>query len=229
MGAKRVVIVDDHRLFRVGLKQLLESRGFEVVGEAGDGAEAVQVVRKTRPDLVLMDLLMPGMGGLEATRLIKAEFPDLPVVVLTASEDEADLFEAVKSGAQGYLLKSYDPETVIELLEAAAEGQAALTPALAARILAEFSRLGDRRAGGRGEAAEAGLIEPLTAREREVLELVVAGASNKEIARRLYVSENTVKYHLKNILQKLHAHNRAQVVAFALKYGLVKPGQSDST
>ena len=220
MGAKRVVIVDDHRLFRVGLKQLLESRGFEVVGEAGDGAEAVQVVRKTRPDLVLMDLLMPGMGGLEATRLIKAEFPDLPVVVLTASEEEADLFEAVKSGAQGYLLKSYDPETVIRLLEGALEGQAALTPGLAAKILAEFSRQGGVRGEGK---AEAGLIEPLTAREREVLELVVAGASNKEIARRLYVSENTVKYHLKNILQKLHAHNRAQVVAFALKHGLVNP------
>lgn len=220
---RRVVIVDDHRLFRVGLRQLLEEQGFEVVGEAGDGTEAVRVVRQTRPDLVLMDLMMPGMGGLEATRLIKAEFPDLPVVVLTASEDEADLFEAVKSGAQGYLLKSYDPETVVELLEAAAEGQAALTPTLAAKILAEFSRLGERRPGGRREAAEAELIEPLTAREREVLELVVAGASNKEIARRLYVTENTVKYHLKNILQKLHAHNRAQVVAFALKYGLVKP------
>lgn len=215
---KRVVIVDDHRLFRVGLKQLLEEHGFEVVGEAGDGAEAVRVVRQTRPDLVLMDLMMPGVGGLEATRLIKAEFPDLPVVVLTASEDEADLFEAIKSGAQGYLLKSYDPETVIELLAAAAEGQAALTPSLAAKILAEFSRLGTRR-----EAGAAGLIEPLTAREREVLELVVAGASNKEVARRLYITENTVKYHLKNILQKLHAHNRAQVVAFALQHGLVKP------
>jgi len=142
------------------------------------------------------------------------------VVILTASEDEADLFEAVKSGAQGYLLKSYEPETVIRLLEGALEGQAALTPGLAAKILAEFSRQGGVRGVGK---AEAGLAEPLTAREREVLELVVAGASNKEIARRLYVSENTVKYHLKNILQKLHAHNRAQVVAFALKHGLINP------
>ncbi len=213
---RRVVIVDDHRLFRVGLKQLLEGQGFEVVGEAGDGAEAVRVVRRVRPELVLMDLLMPGVGGLEATRLIKAEFPEVGVVVLTASEEEADLFEAIKSGAQGYLLKSYAPETVIELLKAAAEGQAALTPALAAKILAEFSRLGARR-----EGAEP--VEPLTAREREVLELVVAGASNKEIARRLFITENTVKYHLKNILQKLHAHNRAQVVAFALRHGIVKP------
>jgi DNA-binding NarL/FixJ family response regulator len=230
--ALRVVVADDHRLFRAGLRELLARRGIEVVGEAGDGAEAVARVRSSRPDLVLMDLQMPGVGGLEATRVLKAEFPDLPVVVLTASEEEADLFEAVKSGAQGYLLKSLEPETVLELVAAAARGEPALTPQLAAKILAEFARMG----GAHPPAAAAPApqpkapakatelpMEPLTARERQVLELLVAGRTNKEIAQQLVVSENTVKYYLKNIFQKLHLHNRAQVVAYALRHGLARP------
>lgn len=219
----RILLVDDHPLFRQGLKSLLTVSGMEVVGEASDGTEAIAKVRELHPDLVLMDLLMPGMGGLEATRLIKAERPELPVVILTASEEEADLFEAVKSGAQGYLLKSLDPATVIELVRGAAEGEPALTPQLAAKLLAEFARVGGReRAQPLPPAAPEGPVEPLTAREREVLELLVSGASNKEIARALVVSENTVKYHLKNILQKLHLQNRAQVVAYALRHGLTR-------
>lgn len=226
----RVVLVDDHRLFRAGLRALLERRGFQVVGEADDGAAARDLVRQTRPDVVLMDLRMPGLSGLAATRLLKAEFPELPVVILTASEEEDDLFEAVKSGAQGYLLKSDPPETVATLVEAAARGEAALTPHLALRILQELSQQtkttppspAPARSPARPAPAE-DLVEPLTAREREVLELLVQGATNKEIARRLVVSENTVKYHLKNILGKLHLQNRAQVVAYALKHGLVPP------
>lgn len=226
----RVVLVDDHRLFRAGLRALLERRGFQVVGEADDGAAARDLVRQTRPDVVLMDLRMPGLDGLAATRLLKAEFPELPVVILTASEEEEDLFEAVKSGAQGYLLKSDPPETVATLVEAAARGEAALTPHLALRILQELSQPtkttppspAPARSPARPAPAE-DLVEPLTAREREVLELLVQGATNKEIARRLVVSENTVKYHLKNILGKLHLQNRAQVVAYALKHGLVPP------
>ena len=142
----RILLVDDHRLFRAGLKSLLTLRGTDVVGEVNDGAEAIQKVREVSPDLVLMDLAMPGMGGLEATRLLKAERPDLPVVILTASEEDADLFEAVKLGAQGYLLKNLDPATVVDLVEAAAAGEPALTPQLAAKLLAEFARLGGQGA-----------------------------------------------------------------------------------
>ncbi len=239
--ALRVFLVDDHVLFREGLRSLLSARGLEVVGTAGNGAEAVESVGDLDPDLVLMDLDMPVMGGLEATRLIKVKLPDLPVVVLTASEAEENLFEAVKSGAQGYLLKSLDPDALVDQIQAAARGEPALTPQLAAKILTEFARAGTSTAaettpaepapahsvqGERdvsGADGEAESITPLTAREREVLELLLGGATNKEIAQRLVVSENTTKYHLKNILQKLHAHNRAQVVAFALRHGLTRP------
>lgn len=228
--ALRVVLADDHRLVREGLKGLLAVRGFEIVGEAGDGAEALARVRETQPDVVIMDLGMPRVGGLEATRLIKAEHPSVAVVILTASEAEADLFEAVKSGAQGYLLKSLDPDVLVERIEAAGRGEPALTPQLAARVLAEFARLAGQPRAPRappapGRAASPHGPEPLTARERDVLELLVAGGSNKEIARDLVVTENTVKYHLKNILQKLHLHNRAQVVAYALRHGLARPGE----
>jgi DNA-binding NarL/FixJ family response regulator len=219
----RVVLVDDHRLIREGLKSFLTGRGVEVIGEGGDGRDGV----------LLMDLSMPEMDGLEATRLIKAERPEQVVVILTASEAESDLFEAVKSGAQGYVLKSVEPEQLIGQLEAAARGEAALAPALAAKILQEFARTataGQRDASpsaappnpvGRALASPAlEEVEPLTARERDVLALVVRGASNREIAEALVVTDNTVKYHLKNILQKLHLHNRAQVVAYALRHGI---------
>ena len=136
----RVVLVDDHRLIREGLKSYLTGRGVEVVGEGGDGRDGVRLARELRPDVLLMDLSMPEMDGLEATRLIKAERPEQVVVILTASEAESDLFEAVKSGAQGYLLKSLDPEQLVGQLEAAARGEAALTPALAAKILNELAR-----------------------------------------------------------------------------------------
>lgn len=226
-----VVIADDHRLFREGLKALLEGRGIRIAGEAADAAEAVAVTRATRPDVVLMDLDMPAGGGLTATRLIKAELPEIPVVILTASEEEADLYEAVRSGAQGYLLKDLDPNQLVELVRAAARGEPAMTPQLAAKILAEFARLSPAEQRDRSAAKPAipatsrdqedtGTLEALTPREREVLELLIQGKQNKEIAAKLVISENTVKFHLKNILQKLHLHTRAQVVAFALRHGL---------
>jgi DNA-binding NarL/FixJ family response regulator len=245
--ALRVALVDDHRLIREGLKGYLGARGVEVVGEGGNGRDGVRLARELRPDVLLMDLSMPEMDGLEATRLIKAERPEQVVVILTASEAESDLFEAVKSGAQGYLLKNLDPEHLIGQLEAAARGEAALTPALAAKILGELARAagGGQPAGGPAIAPPPGPtaappgptaapdrpggssvrpapneIEPLTARERDVLEQVVRGASNREIAEALVVTDNTVKYHLKNILQKLHLRNRAQVVAYALQHGI---------
>lgn len=225
--APRVLLVDDHRLFREGLKSLLTERGIEVVGEAASGAEAVARARELRPNVVLMDLGMPDVGGLEATRRLKAELPDTAVVILTASEAERDLFEAVKSGAQGYLLKDMAPDTLVEQVRAAARGEPALTPQLAARILAEFARLSSAPAASsvppREPAAAPEPLPPLTAREREVLELLVAGATNKEIAQKLVITQNTVKYHLKNVLHKLHLHNRAQVIAYALRHGLAHP------
>ena len=226
--ALRVVLVDDHRLMREGLKSYLTGQGVQIIGEGSNGQDGVRLARELRPDVLLMDLSMPELDGLAATRIIQAERPDQVVVILTASEAEADLFEAVKSGARGYLLKSLEPEQLVGQLEAAARGDAAWTPSLAAKVLQELARGAPSATSATGHepspgqvTARAGLpapedVEPLTAREREVLEQVIRGASNREIAETLIVSENTVKYHLKNILQKLHLHNRAQVVAYVL-------------
>ncbi len=209
----RVLLADDHPLFRNGVASLLQARQFAVVGQAGTGAEAVRLAEALRPDLILMDIRMPGMNGLAATRLIKARQPETRIVILTVSEDDADLFEAIKSGAAGYLPKSLEAEQFFALLEAVLRGEAGLTPDLANKILREFARP--------ATAAPEPAADDLTPREREVLGLVASGATNAEIAERLVVSENTVKFHMKNILQKLHARNRAEVVAFAHRIGLV--------
>lgn len=215
----RVLIADDHPLFRDGLRSLLEARGIEVVAEARNGQEAVEQAHRLEPDIVLMDLNMPELGGLDATRLISAEQPEVKVVVLTASEDDANLFEAIKSGAQGYLFKNLDSAQFFQLLDGVAQGQPALTPALARKLLTEFAR-----PPAQVSAATSAEASSLTEREREVLHLLVQGVtSNRELAERLVVSENTVKYHLRNILDKLHVQNRAQVVAYALRQGIVDP------
>lgn len=212
----RVVIADDHALFRDGLRSLLEARGIDVVGEARDGREAVTRARVQRPDIVLMDLTMPEMSGLEATRLISAELPEVHVVVLTASEEDTDLFEAIKSGAAGFLPKNLEAGQLFTLLDGVMQGEPALTPGLARKVLHEFAHPSAPPA----ERPPEGLTE----REREVLELLVQGVtSNHELAERLFVSENTIKYHLRNILNKLHLQNRAQVIAYALRHGLVEP------
>jgi DNA-binding NarL/FixJ family response regulator len=216
----RLLIADDHPLFRDGMRSLLEARGINVVGEARNGREAVDQARRLTPDVVLMDLNMPEMNGLAATRILSAEQPDVKVVILTASEDDADLFEAIKSGAQGFLFKNLDSADFFRLLEGVGRGEPALTPGLAKRLLGEFARptAPVPTTAGRGP-------EGLTEREQEVLELLVQGVtSNRELAERLVISENTVKYHLRNILDKLHVQNRAQVVAFALRHGMVEGG-----
>lgn len=211
----RVLIADDHSLFRNGLRSLLEAHGTEVVAEARNGQEAVELTRQLRPEIVLMDLTMPVLGGLAATRLISADSPEVHVVVLTASEDDGDLFEAIKSGAQGYLLKNLEAEQFFRLLDGVAAGDPALTPSLARKVLVEFAQ-------NHAPGHTARMPEPLTDRELEVLTLLVQGiTSNHDLALRLVVSENTVKYHLRNILEKLHLQNRAQVVAYALRHGLV--------
>jgi DNA-binding NarL/FixJ family response regulator len=219
----RVVIADDHQLFRDGLRSLLEARGIEVIGEARDGREAVDQARRLSPDVVLMDLSMPQVNGLAATRLISAELPSVKVVILTASEDDADLFEAIKSGAQGYLFKNVESDEFFRLLEGVARGDPALTPGLARKLLGEFARPAPP---AQTSVAERPVV--LTDREREVLNLLVQGVtSNRELAERLVVTENTVKYHLRNILDKLHVQNRAQVVAYAVRHGMVDATDRD--
>lgn len=212
----RVLIADDHALFRDGLRSLLEARGVEVVAEARNGREAVELARQRRPEIVLMDLTMPEMSGLAATRVISAELPEVKVVVLTASEEDADLFEAIKSGAQGFLPKDIESARLFAMLEGVTRGEPALTPGIARKLLHEFAQPAQPQ-----QPAEAP-IEALTEREREVLDLLVQGVtSNRELAERLFVSENTIKYHLRNILAKLHLQNRAQVISYALRTGLV--------
>jgi DNA-binding NarL/FixJ family response regulator len=226
MPVMRVLIADDHPLFRDGLRSLLEARGIDVVGEATNGREAVDKARRLRPDVVLMDLNMPEMNGLAATRLISAELEDVKVVVLTASEDDADLFEAIKSGAQGYIFKNLASDEFFRLLEGVAHGDPALTPNLARKLLGEFARPQADSAAHADDDA----LESLTEREREVLDLLVQGITgNRELADRLVVSENTVKYHLRNILTKLHVQNRAQVVAYAARHGMLGGASSDSS
>ena len=214
----RILLVDDHALFRKGVASLLEKEpGFTVVGEAADGAEAVQKAQALAPDIVLMDVHMPGTDGLQATRQLSTALPSARVVMLTISEEDRDLFEAIKAGARGYLLKSVDPEQLFSLLRGVSRGEAPLSPLTAARILQQL-------AGGGAPVAPAAPGSELTAREKEVLELLVAGLTNKEIGARLQIAENTVKNHLKNIRGKLHLDNRVQAAMAAVERGLV-PGK----
>ena len=212
----RVLLADDHPLFRDGLATLLRARGMDVVGEASNGLEAVEKARVLKPDLILMDVNMPHMNGLEATRIVKTERPETKIVILTVSDDDENLFEAIKSGAQGYLLKSLQSQAFFELLNGVAQGEAPISRGLATKILGEFARHLQQ------DEAQAANKEELTDREKEVLRLVAEGSTNRDIAGKLNVTENTVKYHLKNILEKLHLRNRAQAVAYAMQTGLLK-------
>jgi two-component system, NarL family, nitrate/nitrite response regulator NarL len=211
MEKKRVLLADDHLLFRKGLAQLLNSQpDFQVVGEANDGLEALAKARELMPDLILLDVNMPRCDGRAATRLIKAELPYVVVVMLTVSDDEQDLFAALKNGAQGYLLKKIDPAELFDQLRGLARGEAALSRLMANKLLKEFAHSQPMLAS---EAA-------LTPREQQVLQLVARGLTNREIAETLVVAENTVKNHLRNILAKLHVENRVQAAAYALREGL---------
>lgn len=215
----RLIIADDHTLFRDSLKSLLESKGLDIVGVAGNGKEAVEMTRSLRPDVVLMDLSMPEMDGLAATRLVSADdsLADVKVVILTASTDDADLFEAIRSGAEGYVMKDLEADDFLHLLEGVARGEPALTPLLAKKLLTEF-------ANPKAKKAKEHDPDALTAREMDVLEWMVQGVtSNRELSKKLGVSENTIKFHVRNILDKFHLNNRAQVVSYALRSGIVDP------
>jgi two-component system, NarL family, response regulator LiaR len=204
----RVLIVDDHAVVRQGLRIFLDTeRDFEVVGEAPDGEEAVRLARALRPDIVLMDLLMPGMGGTEATRRIRAELDDVEVVALTSVLDDDSVVAAVRAGAIGYLLKSAEADDLRRSLRAAAAGQVQLDPAAAAHLVHEV----------RTPPA----VETLTERESEVMRLLATGLANKEIGRSLGISEDTVKTHVSRILAKLGARSRTQAVLQAMRMGLV--------
>ena len=217
----RLIIADDHALFRDSLKNLLEARGLTVVGEASNGKQALEMAERLAPDVVLMDLAMPEMDGLSATKLISAKLPDVKVVVLTASSEDADLFEAIKCGAEGYLVKDLEADKFIALLEGVGRGEPALTPSLARKLLNEFAS--PKKTAPKDDDPDA-----LTVREMEVLEWMVQGVtSNRALARQLGVSENTVKFHVRNILDKFHLHNRAQVVSHALRHGIVEVKPDD--
>lgn len=210
----RVLLADDHALFKEGLSNLLRARGIDVVGSARDGLEALDLARALRPDIVLMDIGMPHCDGIAATRLIRTELPAIKIIMLTTSAADDDLFEAIKSGASGYLLKSLDADTFFSLLSGVMEGDAALSPMLATRILREFSRGPEARPAVEGDS--------LTDRQIDVLQKVVEGLTYKAIADALFITERTVKYHMREILQKLHLRNRSQAIAYALRTGLVK-------
>lgn len=214
----RLVIADDHALFRDGLRALLEARGHEVVAEAADGDEAVRATLEHRPDIVLMDLKMPGTDGLQALRTLSAEAPEVPVVILTAIEDDDALAQGVRYGARGYVLKNLQAERLVGMLEGVRRGEPALSPSVARRLLASVTndRPARSAAGGR-----------LTARETEIVELMAAGlTSNRQLAERLEISENTVKFHMRNILHKLQLSSRAQVVGHAVRSGFAGGGRT---
>jgi DNA-binding NarL/FixJ family response regulator len=213
----KILLVDDHPLFLDGLKNLLTARGIEVVGTARDGVEALEKARVLHPELILMDIQMPRLNGMAATRLIKTEQPNIKIVMLSMSENDEDLFEAIKSGACGYLLKADETDKFFDLLSGLEQGEAALSPGLAGRVLKEFARR-----GGIGGSVEQAVEEKeaLTPRQIEVLTLVSQGLAYKEVGAKLYLSERTIKYHMGEIIERLHLENRRQVIEYARRMKL---------
>jgi two-component system NarL family response regulator len=209
----KIVIADDHALFVEGLKNLIESRGYRVVGIAQNGLEAFALAKEMKPDVVLLDIFMPVCDGLEATMLINTNFPSIKIVILTSSESEQDVFDAIKFGACGYFIKSFMSNQLFELLEALERNETPVSPGIAGRILKEFSERGDCESGR--EQME------LTRRQCEVLTLVAKGFVYKEIAQNLGISERTVKYHIQSAIDKLHLQNRAQLISYASRNGLL--------
>ncbi len=218
-----VLLADDHRLLIEGLSNLLAAHGIEVVGTASDGLEAVAMAQQLNPDLILMDIRMPRCNGLEATRRIKARQPEIKVVMLTTSAEDQDLFDSVKSGACGYLLKSMSGEDFVEALRGVETDVPPFSPGLASRLLSEFARLSQPAPAGPAAQAEGLETERLTGRQTQVLRLVAEGLTYKEVGERLALSERTVRFHMAEIMARLHLQNRSQVLAYAGKLGLKPP------
>jgi DNA-binding NarL/FixJ family response regulator len=236
LHAMRVLLVDDHPLFTEGLRNLLISEGIQVVGLAQDGLEALIQARHLRPDVILMDIQMPRCDGVSATRLIKAEMPECKIVILTMSENEQDLFEAIKSGASGYLLKRLEARDFFTYLAELQEGHPPFSPGLAEKILQEFTRQAIRQetqasssptlaaAPDEQKRKEEAEETALSARQIQILSLVAQGRTYGEVGDAIGITERTVKYHMAEILQHLHLQNRAQVIAYATRTGLIRRG-----
>ncbi|MDR7868845.1 MAG: response regulator transcription factor [Sporomusaceae bacterium] len=219
----RLLLVDDNALFLEGLGNMLAANDIEVAGTARNGPEALGKAEELKPDVILMDVQMPGGGGIEATRLIKAKLPDVKVVMLTVSQDDAHLFEAIKAGAAGYLLKGMAKEHFLQQLSGMATGDTPLSPGLAAKVLAEFARRENTREARAEAAARTALLTP---RQGEILGLVAGGLTYKEVGDKLGISEAAIKYHMGEITARLQLENKSQAVAFAAKQGLVAaPGK----
>ncbi|GJM42441.1 MAG: DNA-binding response regulator [Ardenticatenaceae bacterium] len=214
----KIVVADDHKLFRQGLIGLMQANDdlVEVIGEASSGKEAVQLAHKLRPDVILMDIHMPDGDGLKATRIIKEAFPEIAVVILTASELDEHLFQAMQLGASGYLLKDLDATELFEMLSGVVRDEVAMTRAMASRLLKIMAN---------PDKQNAGLENNLTERELEVLHLLAQGASNPQIAAELFITVNTVKTHIRHILTKLQLENRTQAAAYAVQKGILPPDQ----
>jgi DNA-binding NarL/FixJ family response regulator len=214
----RVMVADDHALFRRGLQTILEQEpDLELVGEASDGAEAVEKAQELMPDVVLMDVRMPKRSGIEATTQIKDLLPHAKILMLTISDEEADLYDAIKAGASGYLLKEIPIEEVADAIRSVWAGQSRISPSMASKLLTEFSAM----AKGGNDRPQVPTPK-LTDREMEVLQLVAKGLNNRDIAKQLYISENTVKNHIRNILEKLHLHSRMEAVVYAVREKMIE-------
>jgi DNA-binding NarL/FixJ family response regulator len=210
-GPIRVAVVDDHEVLRQGVTMLLNAEpDIEVVGEAGDGVAATELAASTAPDVILMDVRMPKRSGIEACIAIKEVTPSVSIIMLTVSDEEADLYDAIRNGASGYLLKSSSIDEVAQAVRVVAEGQSLISPSMAMKLIDEFTKI------SRSEQQQVVPTE-LTKREIEVLKLVAQGLNNREIGRRLFISENTVKNHVRNILEKLHLHSRMDAAMYALR------------
>jgi two-component system nitrate/nitrite response regulator NarL len=217
MSVLRIFLIDDHNLFRSGVKALLARQpDFEVVGEAADGLEGLKRSKELKPDVVLLDLNMPGISGLEAVQLLREELPRTEILMLTVSEDAEDLMNALRAGARGYLLKNIDTEFLIDAVRRAARGEAVMSPQMTSKLVEGLQ--GGARHGS--DAVAGG--HPISPREREILACLARGASNKEIARDLDLAESTVKIHVQNILRKLNLSSRVQAAVYAVEHGMVE-------
>lgn len=211
----KLMLVDDHLLFLESLQYLLETYGINVIGKAKNGREAITKARILNPDIILMDIRMPDCSGLDALRLIKAELPDKKIIMVTTSDDDEDLFDAMKFGASGYLLKNTDARELISMLEQVYENEAVISPSLAMRLMKEFKQNSTKENRTSQISSDPADIEDLTERQLEILELVAKGTTYKEVGESIGLTERTIKYHMRKILERLHLENRSQVIAFA--------------
>ena len=219
----KLMLVDDHPLFIEGLSYLLKTYDFEVSGIAHSGKEALEKAKLLQPDVILMDIKMPDLSGIDTLKLLKAEWPEIKIAMLTSSEDDEDLFDAISYGASGYLLKSTGAKQLVELLHGLENGEALLTRPVAARILQELKRLNTDGKGGGSQSVSQDTEEPrFTQRQLEILELVAKGVTYKDAGTALGLTERTVKYHMGKIIELLHLENRSQVIAYAVKMGIVQ-------